>query len=126
MFLYLADTNSKNCNGLYYGTNTYVLDLRRCLPSCFLRPCAQHGWVVKGIDDYCFEENLICILRLELDLAKSMLGNSILINTKTLFPDATKDDGYKILLSRQDGSLYPSKNIEKYVSEGMIPTIHYD
>ena len=47
IFLYLADTNGANIRGLYIGDEIYTVDLRKAIPSYFLRPASQHGWVVR-------------------------------------------------------------------------------
>ena len=47
LLLYVAETTSPNLRGFYIGKQTYVLDLRKMLPSTFLRPCSQQGWIIK-------------------------------------------------------------------------------
>lgn len=47
VYLYLADTNGACVRGMYIGEDTYIIDLRRALPSTFSRPAAQHGWIVR-------------------------------------------------------------------------------
>ena len=50
MIFYVAETNGPAVQGLYLGEETYTMDLRKALPSYFLRPCAQNEWIVKGKD----------------------------------------------------------------------------
>ena len=105
LFLYVSETNYPNVRGVYLGENTYTIDLRKALPSTFLRPCSQHGWVVRGkSNDYMFNDNIACVIRLSVDLATHMLGNGSLLSQENFFPSESIDQGYKILLSRQKNS----------------------
>ena len=52
LLLYVADTKGENFRGVYTGTETITIDLRKALPSVLLRPCAQHGWTVKRMGMY--------------------------------------------------------------------------
>lgn len=120
LFLYVADTNASNIRGVYMGEQTYTVDLRKTLPSNFLRPCSQHGWVVRGKnDDYDFNEGVSCVVRVNIDLAKEMLGLGALLSQDNFFPDETIDQGYNILLERQKDSRLKSK-YKKLLPPGMI------
>lgn len=120
LFLYVADTNVSSYHGVYMGEKTYTIDLRKALPSNFLRPCSQHGWVVRGKDtDYDFNANISCVIRVSVDLAKEMLGSGTLLSQDDFFPDETIDQGYNILLERQKDSRLPSK-YDKLLPPGMI------
>lgn len=120
LFLYVADTNVSSFHGVYMGEETYTIDLRKALPSNFLRPCSQHGWVVRGKSaDYDFNANISCVIRVSVDLAKEMLGSGTLLSQDNFFPDETIDQGYNILLERQKESRLPSK-YDKLLPPGMI------
>ena len=120
LFLYLADTNASCIHGLYYGEDTYTIDLRKALPSTFLRPCSQHGWIVKGKDTkYDFNNNIVCVIRLSVDLVDNMLGNGSFLSQDNFFPKASIDQGYRVLLERQTNSGLDS-NFPKVFPEGMI------
>lgn len=120
LFLYVADTNVSSYHGVYMGEKTYTIDLRKALPSNFLRPCSQHGWVVRGKGtDYDFNANISCVIRVSVDLAKEMLGSGTLLSQDNFFPDETIDQGYNILLERQKDSRLPSK-YDKLLPPGMI------
>ena len=102
------------------GEETYTVDLRKALPSNFLRPCSQHGWVVRGKNEnYDFDTNISCIIRINIDLAKEMLGSGKLLSQENFFPDETIDQGYNILLERQKDSRLGSK-YNKLLPPGMI------
>ncbi len=51
LLLFVADTLTEHettqHSGIYSNSRMTVVDLRRALPSVFLRPGAQHGWTVK-------------------------------------------------------------------------------
>ncbi len=120
LFLYVADTNASNFRGVYMGEKTYTIDLRKVLPSNFLRPCSQHGWVVRGKDvNYDFDSQISCVVRVNIDLAKEMLGSGTLLSQENFFPDETIDQGYNILLERQKGARLKSK-FKKVIPPGMI------
>lgn len=120
LFLYVADTNVSNFRGVYMGNETFTIDLRKALPSNFLRPCSQHGWVVRGKDiNYDFNSSISCVIRVNVDLAKEMLGLGTLLSQENFFPDDTIDQGYSILLARQKGSRLKSK-YKKVLPAGMI------
>ena len=110
IFLFVAETNAACFHGLYLGEHTYTVDLRKALPSIFLRPCSQHGWIVRGIDkNYDFNKNIACVIRMSVSLAMEMLGNGTLLSQENFFPPYTVDQGLKILLQRQEGAMLDSE-----------------
>ena len=113
-------TNASCIHGLYYGEDTYTINLRKALPSTFLRPCSQHGWIVKGKDTkYDFNNNIVCVIRLSVDLVNNMLGNGTLLSQDNFFPKASIDQGYRVLLERQTNSGVDS-TFPKLFPGGMI------
>ncbi|MDE6356801.1 MAG: FRG domain-containing protein [Clostridia bacterium] len=120
LFLYVAETNASCINGLYLGENTYTIDLRKALPSTFLRPCSQHGWIVRGKkEEFDYNSRIVCVIRVNVNLAKQMLGNGSLLSQANFFPNENIDQGYKILLERQQESRIKSK-YNKIIPAGMI------
>ena len=120
LFLYVAETNVPCIHGLYLGEQTYTIDLRRALPSTFLRPCSQHGWIVKGRDKkFDFDSNIACVLRVSVGLAKEMLGNGQLLSQDNFFPNEKIDQGYRVLLARQIDSRLKGK-FKKIIGANMI------
>ncbi len=84
-----------------------VVDLRQALPSIYLRPHAQHALVVRKIDKhninqtanyYDMSEQVICILRIRVDIASEWLGTGMLATQQNLFPSPSIDQGYNNLL----------------------------
>ena len=113
LFLYVADTNVPNLHGVYIGENTFTMDLRKLVPSLFLRPCSQHGWIVRGRqDEYDFNANISCVVRISVDVAKEILGGGKLLTQENFFPNDKIDEGYKILLERQEDSRLETKHSE--------------
>lgn len=91
LILYVADTQGECFRGVYAGTETMTIDLRKALPSVILRPCAQHGWIVKKLSrDGDLSRNVSCVLRMQVDLVDRMLGNGELVQQKTSFLQSKK------------------------------------
>ena len=117
MSLDSADPKSGTKNHPLCGCASIVIllkmvfqSVRKALPSTFLRSCAQHGWIVRGKqDDYVFEDNVSCVIRINVDLAKIMLGNGLLLSKDNSLTDETIDQGYHVLLERQKKSRLESK-----------------
>ncbi len=104
LLLYVADTQGENFKGVYAGTETITIDLRKALPSTLLRPCAQHGWTVRKIgEDADLSDGVVCVLRLTVDIVDKMLGTGLLVSQENFFPPAERDYGYGVLLGREDG-----------------------
>lgn len=102
LLLYVADTRGDCFRGVYAGTETSTIDLRKALPSVILRPCAQHGWVVKKLSsDNDLSMKVACVLRIEVALVNQMLGDGDLVKQKNFFPSVDEDSGYRILLGRE-------------------------
>lgn len=118
----VPEIKSPMVNGLYRGSEFEFIDLRRSLPSIFLRPHAQHAYVLRrrGPDGnnsnfYDVASQLIGIAKIRLDYIAKWLGNGELLSQNNLFPQPCFDPGYEILLSRTD--LFDSNfaMITKYV-----------
>lgn len=105
--LLATDLPSKDCSGIVINDNVITIDLRAAIPSVFLRPHAQHGWVIKKNDnkynsDYDLSESVIAILRIRVDLADEWLGAGELLSVGNMFPTPGIDQGYDVLLTRTD------------------------
>lgn len=89
-------------NGVYEGNTTRLVDLRKALPSYFLRPHAQHAYMLKKkrdpIADY--SDLIIGIAKIPTELGFKWIGNSEFLSVSSLFPAAYFDSGYKILLKK--------------------------
>lgn len=126
LFLYLAETEVPEVQGLYLGKKTYAVDLRRAIPSWFLRPVAQHGWIVKGREDkYSFDDDIVCVLRLSVKMVDELLGYGNLLSQENFFPAPTADEGYLYLLQHQEDSGFEKKGIEPIFPRDMITCYKY-
>lgn len=111
IYLYLADTNGACVRGMYIGEDTYTVDLRKALPSTFSRPAAQHGWIVrKHRREKCnYDDRVIGVIEVDVKDAAKWLGEGELLSQDNFFPDYQRDQGYKVLLWRQQRSGVPSR-----------------
>lgn len=104
IFLIVADSKqeSQDCDGLYIGKTTQVIDLRKACPSVFLRPHAQHAMLIKKtpvitINDSNINDKIVSVLRIAISDATKWIGNSELLATSTLIPSEYFDEGYRKL-----------------------------
>ncbi len=100
------ETADHNIDGLWETAGgSHVIDLRRCVPSVYLRPHAQTGWLLtrKGVQDTAdcdFGDFVVGVLEVKLEHALSWLGSGSLLSTKALFPPTHYDHGYATMLRR--------------------------
>lgn len=94
--------NKTEDKGVYIGEHTGLVDLRSALPSYFLRPHAQHAYMLRKLEkcptDY--SDLIIGIARIPTDLGYTWLGNSSFLTVNSLFPSAYFDCGYEVLLRK--------------------------
>ncbi len=98
-------------------TDSFVeVDLRKSLPSIYLRPHAQHALVIRKrdrdntqqlADYYDMSSEVIGILRVRIDLASKWLGNGLLLSVSNLFPSPSIDQGYNNLLLHDEVFKHP-------------------
>lgn len=128
MYMYLADTNGPCIRGMYIGESTYTVDLRKALPSYFLRPAAQHGWVVRNHKrETCdYDNNVVCVAKIHISDATKWLGEGELLSQKNFFPDYDIDAGYRLLLQRQKRSgVQPRPEYPPIIPALTIANYHY-
>ena len=86
--------------GTFEGERTDTIDLRRALPSFYLRPHAQHAFMLRkkaeGFSDY--SDLIVGIAKIPTKLISEWIGNTELLSVSGLFPSAYYDYGYEILL----------------------------
>ena len=121
LLIAVPDERVNNGDGIEIMDNMIVVDLRKALPSIFLRPHAQHGLVLRnrGIDSnkasfYDISNNVIGILKIRIDRTNEWLGNGQLLTQDNLFPSPGYDYGYDLLLSRNDIFSFTEFEITKY------------
>lgn len=77
-----------------------VVDLRKCIPSYYLRPHAQHALVIRKPPEkeQDFTSNIAGIIRIKLENALQWLGMGQTLSVKNLFPSPCCDYGLRKLL----------------------------
>lgn len=116
-------SNSPSIDGISITKEFVEIDLRKALPSTFLRPHAQHGLVIKKIvekdlpqaKDYDISTNVVAIIKIRIDRAKKWIGNGELLTQSNLVPPPGFDPGYDLLLSKYDIFHKSSLKITKYM-----------
>ncbi len=96
--------------GISEGNEFVVIDLRRALPSIYLRPHAQHALVVRRRDTdkmqpaeyYDLASQVVSILKIRTDRVDEWLGNGHLLTKDNLFPSPGIDQGYNTLLMHSE------------------------
>ena len=121
LLIAVPDERVNNGDGIEIMDNLIVVDLRKALPSIFLRPHAQHGLVLRkrgedsnNADFYDISNNVIGILKIRIDRADEWLGNGQLLTQDNLFPSPGYDYGYDLLLSKNDLFSQTEFEITKY------------
>lgn len=117
----VADEHS--IDGINKTKEFIEIDLRKALPSTYLRPHAQHGLVIKKNvskenpqkEDYDVSTNVVCIVKIRIDRAKTWIGNGELLTQDNLIPPPGYDPGYDLLLSKYDIFHGSSLKITKYM-----------
>ena len=97
------------------------VDLRKALPSIYIRPHAQHALVIKkrikhsdGSASYFdMSKQVVGIIKVRIDIADKWVGNGYLMTESNIFPSPSLDQGYNTLLMRTDIFKYPFE-IVKY------------
>lgn len=108
--------------GIYETEEFVEVDLRKALPSIYLRPHDQHALVIRKRDKgnvdkragyYDMASQVTAILRVRIDKAIEWLGEGILLTKENLFPSPSIDQGYNNLLMNSERFKKPF-NIIKY------------
>ena len=96
--------------GVYESSNLVEVDLRKALPSFFVRPHAQHALAIRKREAgqpspnaslFDMADQSIGIIRVRVDLADQWLGNGILVSKENFFPLPSVDQGYNTLLKNE-------------------------
>lgn len=96
-----ATTSSSN-RGVFEGTETTLIDLRKSLPSYFLRPHAQHAYMLRKNERFPndYSNLIVGIAQIPTQLGLKWLGNNDFLTTSSLFPAAYFDSGYELILKK--------------------------
>ena len=93
----IPDGMTQRRPGFYrYDDGTRVIDLRKAVPSFYLRPHAQHGLLIRPRAD----DGTLQLAALQIPLVRALewLGSSVLLSPFGLYPPASVDVGYRRLL----------------------------
>lgn len=127
LYQYILLFGIPRCSQGYEGFQKHdgfvTIDLREVLPSMFLRPHAQHAMLVRKLQkdnsdtakDFDLSSNLVCIIRIRIDRAAEWIGSGKLLTLSNLFPSPACDQGYSILLHRDDLFEDYGEKITQYV-----------
>lgn len=112
--------NNSEKHGVYEGKDTVMVDLRKSLPSIFLRPHAQHAYMIKkkSIESVDYSDLVIGIAKIPTELGLRWLGNNEFLTVSSLFPAAYFDTGYSLLL--RDYLQGPTYTVKQYGSIQII------
>lgn len=101
IFLVASDAKvASKINGINEGNDTTIIDLRRVVPSFFLRPHAQHAYMIKKKDNnqWDFSDLIVGIVKISTRIGLEWIGSNQLLTVNSLFPNACFDSGYAKLL----------------------------
>lgn len=98
-------------SGIVETPDFVEVDLRKTLPSFYLRPHAQHALVIRRRDSQNFSSmptaayydmatQVVGILRVRIDHASQWIGDGNLLTSSNLFPSPSLDQGYNNLLMK--------------------------
>ena len=110
-------------DGITETENLVEIDLRKSLPSFYLRPHAQHALVIRRREKqntsqtalyYDLASQVIAILKVRIDYASMWLGNGELVSQANLFPSPSVDQGYNNLLMHNEIFSHPFEIIRYF------------
>lgn len=94
--------------GRYSGDKTNLVDLRKAVPSYYLRPHAQHALMLQKRDiltrnpltenDVDYSDFIVGIAQIKASTGLEWIGHSGLLSIQGLFPPAYYDNGFRCLL----------------------------
>ncbi len=93
-------TSTADPLGISIGIDTTIVDLRKVTPSFFLRPHAQHAYMIKKNDEKMadYTDLIVGIARIPTQLGLKWLGTNDFLQLNCLFPSPHFDTGYAFLL----------------------------
>ena len=88
--------------GVYRGDKTTLVDLRKAAPSYFIRPHAQHAYMIRKNEytPYDYTDLIVGIAKIPTKLGFEWLGNNEFLTVSSLFPAAYFDSGYALMLKK--------------------------
>ena len=107
LFLMATDALYEKSRGIYEGDRTRLVDLRKAVPSYFVRTHAQHALMLKKKElnlenitekDIDYSDLIVGIARIPVSLGLDWIGNNKLLSVGNLFPSAYFDYGYRKMM----------------------------
>lgn len=123
LLMAMPHTGDRNPGGVCFSANHIEVDLRKTIPSFFLRPHAQHALAIRKRGDdnsqcsvgfYDLAPQTVGIMRIRIDRANAWIGDGTLLSAENLFPSPSLDQGYNTLLMRNDIFTYPFEIIKYF------------
>ena len=109
LIMMATDALSEKTKGIYEGERTRLVDLRKAVPSYFVRTHAQHALMLKkkekNIDfmtdeDVDYSDLIVGIARIPVKIGLDWIGNNKLLSVGSLFPSAFFDYGYRKMMDQ--------------------------
>lgn len=99
-----AKIEDKAYPGVYKSNTTVMVDLRKAIPSFFLRPHAQHALMLRkqssSFEDFAdYTDRIIGIAKISVSDGLKWIGQTGLLSVQSLFPPPYYDTGYANLLN---------------------------
>jgi len=112
--------NVTDYKGVYDGEKTMLVDLRNATPSYFLRPHAQHAFMLRKKSPYPedYSDLIVGIGRIPTELGFKWLGTNDFLTVNSLFPAIYFDSGYGVLMKK-----FPEENAGIVRQYGSIQVI---
>lgn len=123
LLIAMPHADSRPKFGITETSNYVEVDLRKALPSIYLRPHAQHALVIRKRDKqnvkqeanyYDISNQVVGILRIRVDRARLWLGQGLLMTKENIFPSPSIDQGYNTLLMRNEIFNHPFEILKYY------------
>ena len=113
---------------IYTDKSYEVVDLRKCLPSLYLRPHAQHGILIKKFSrkgnkttpKTNMYDDIIAKIRIPKASTIKWINNSKVLTPDFLFPSAYFDIGYSYLAERDINNIYKKLLDDKVIKYSSV------
>lgn len=128
LIMMATDAVHEQSRGIREGEHTRLVDLRKAVPSYFVRTHAQHALMLKkkemDIDnvteaDVDYSDLIVGIARIPVSLGLEWIGDNKLLSVGNLFPSAYFDYGYRKMIDQ-----YPLHDKSCSINWGTIQIIN--
>lgn len=128
LIMMATDALNEKDRGIYEGERTRLVDLRKAVPSYFVRTHAQHALMIKKKehdlnniteDDVDYSDLIVGIAKIPVSIGLDWIGNNKLLSVGNLFPSAYFDYGYRKMMEQ-----YPLHDKTSSINWGTIQLIN--